>query len=133
MPGPTIVRGFAAFDFAVTALFALPWTADRLIGILFLLDARLFGGAELPVTLSALTLTFANIMGVLGVIWALVRWTAPTLTYARMDAIGRAAVAAIILWHMQQDDLPRIYLLFVATELLGTLVQLALRPRHFPS
>mgnify|MGYP001181999826 FL=1 len=45
MPGPTIVRGFAAFDFAVTALFALPWTADRLIGILFLLDARLLGGA----------------------------------------------------------------------------------------
>ena len=71
-----VIRICAGFDLVVTGLFALPFTAPVFVDTLYALD-RALGGPFATPSLSALGWFFANLAGVLGVLWALVRLYAP--------------------------------------------------------
>ena len=130
MNAKRVVQGFAVFDLAVTGLFAVPGSAILLLDMLDVLDRVLVLGTGFGGAINQTTLAFANIMGVLGVIWAMIRLKSPSFEMARIDAWGRLAVALILIWHLWAG-LPMIFALFVATELIGTAAQLALRRENF--
>ena len=121
----TVIRGFAAFDLVVTTLFALPWTAKLVFALIYELHSILIDANAPHVAIDDLTLVFTNIMGVIGIIWAIVRLRTPTREYARYDAIGRLCVAALFLWYIAGTLTP-IFLFFVVTELVGGIWQLLL-------
>lgn len=117
------IRFFAWLDLAVTGLFALPFTAPLLIDLAYWLhDALPLAPLARPV-LGDTAMAFVNIMGIIGVIWALARLKAPSLLLARLDGWGRLAVAAVLLWYMT-GTLSPVFGLFVLTELAGAAAQL---------
>ncbi len=124
----TVIRGFAAFDLVVTGLFAVPWTATLVLSLIYELHSVLIYANPPGFVIDTMTLAFANIMGVIGVLWAVVRLKRPTRDYARWDAIGRFYVAVVLLWHIA-GSLSPIFLAFVATELIGSVWQILL-PRR---
>ncbi|HEX7777197.1 MAG TPA: hypothetical protein VF449_11795 [Parvibaculum sp.] len=120
-----IIRGFAWLDLAITAPFVVPYLAEALISLIYRIDAAL--GYDTPLLeFGALQMMFVNIMGVLGVIWALVRLRDPNEELARIDALGRLIVAALIIHAITWGATPLLWA-FVATELLGSLAQLRRR------
>jgi len=117
------IRFFAWLDLAVTGLLALPVTAPLVIDLVYWLhDALPLAPLARP-ALGDTAMAFVNIMGIIGVIWALARLKAPSLLLARLDGWGRFAVAAVLLWYMQ-GTLSPVFFLFVLTELAGAAVQL---------
>ncbi len=74
----------------------------------------------------SVALMFVNIMGVLGVIWAMARLANPTEELARLDALGRLIVAALIIHAITWGATPILWL-FVMTELAGSAAQLIQR------
>ena len=116
------MRACAGFDLVVTGLFALPFTAPDFVETLYAL-VRALGGPFATPNLGGLGWFFANLAGVLGVLWALVRLLRPEAWLARADALGRCAVAALIGWNLSLDALPALMWAFVATELLGAAAQ----------
>ncbi|HEU4429551.1 MAG TPA: hypothetical protein VFT98_12400, partial [Myxococcota bacterium] len=99
-----------------------PVPAPAFVSALYAAD-RAFGGGRTTPELGALGLFFANLAGLLGVLWALVRIARPEPWLARADAIARCAVAALIAWGLVGGDLPAVMWAFVATELLGAAAQ----------
>lgn len=79
-----------------------------------------------PPSFDPVALMFVNIMGVLGVIWAIARLTNPTEELARLDALGRMVVAALIIHAITWGATPVLWL-FVMTELAGSVAQLMKR------
>ena len=130
-PGSGAVRFIAGFDLVVTGLFALPFSAHVFVATLYALD-RALGGTLPEPALTPLGWFFANLAGVLGVLWALVRLMRPERWLARADALGRCAVAALIAWYLMTQPLPALLWAFVATELAGAAVQAALQPGPEP-
>lgn len=121
-----IIRGFAWLDFAITLPFALPYVSHWLIGLIYHIDFLLGFASPIP-GFDPVSLMFVNIMGVLGVIWALARIGAPTEYLSRLDGLGRLVVAALIIHAITWGATPVLWA-FVATELAGSAAQLIRRP-----
>ncbi|MFZ3033467.1 MAG: hypothetical protein WA138_05595 [Parvibaculum sp.] len=73
-------------------------------------------------TFDAVSLMFVNIMGILGVIWALARIGSPNEDLSRLDALGRLIVAALIIHAITWGATPLLWA-FVGTELIGSALQ----------
>jgi hypothetical protein len=123
-----IIRAFAWIDFAVTLPFALPYVSYWLIGLIYRLDMQLGLNSPVP-SFDPVSLMFVNIMGVLGVIWALARIGRPSEDLARLDGLGRLVVAALIIHAITWGATPVLWA-FVATELAGSAAQLLRRPEN---
>lgn len=129
-PPRSVIRGCAWLDLAVTAPLAVPGVAGALLGALAALDALLGGAGSLP-AFSPLHWMFVHLAGALGVVWALARLQLPDPRLARIDAIARIFVAGLIIWAIA-GGAPRVFGLFVVTELAGSAVQLVVRNRTEP-
>ena len=117
------IRGVAWADLAVTLPFALPFIAEAVIALIYVLDRWLgFGTPAILFEMGPLAMMFVHIMGVLGVVWALARLRIPSLLLARTDALARLAVAGLILYAMTEGATPVLWL-FAATEIGGSAVQ----------
>jgi hypothetical protein len=108
-----VIRACAALDLVVTGCLAVPPLARALL-------AALAPGMPDP---GGFAWLFVHLSGVLGVLWAAVRLAGPTAGLGWADAAGRAWVGARIGWAVAAGDVPRVFLLFVATEWGGTLAQ----------
>lgn len=117
-----VVRGCAAFDLVVTGLMALPLTAGLFVAVLYATNGWLGGEAAAP-PFAAVHWLFVNIAGALGVLWAVARLVEPTRFLGLADAVGRACVGGLILWHVLANGAPVVLLAFVLTEWLGTGLQ----------
>ncbi|MCE9650713.1 MAG: hypothetical protein K8R18_13920 [Parvibaculum sp.] len=120
-----IIRAFAWLDFTVTLPFALPYVSHWLIALIYRVDMHLGFASPLP-SFDPVSLMFVNIMGVLGVVWALARIGNPTEDLARLDGLGRLVVAALIIHAITWGATPVLWA-FVATELAGSAAQLIRR------
>lgn len=118
-----VVRGWAAFDLVVCALFVLPPVAEMFLAGLFAVNGRLGGSPSLP-PFDALHWLFVGLVGALGVAWATARLLAPLRILGRVDGFARLWVAALILYLVFAAGAPPVLLAFVATELGGALHQL---------
>ncbi|MGV8996827.1 MAG: hypothetical protein ACOH12_07775 [Parvibaculaceae bacterium] len=109
-------------DLAITLPFVQPTISYWLIGYIYHLDQQWMMLSHVPV-FDPLTLMFVNIMGVLGVTWAIARIRFPTEDLARLDALARMIVAALIIHAITWGATPILYV-FVFTEVMGSAVQL---------
>jgi hypothetical protein len=117
-----VIRGWAALDLAVSAMFALPPLAALLLRLLYSLNGRL-GGASVAPPFEAVHWLFVCLMGGLGVVWAVARLVEPVRTLGLIDAVARLWVGALIAYFVFARGAPTVLLLFVATEIGGALHQ----------
>lgn len=121
-----VVRGWALIDVMVTLPLLLPMSAQIYIGMTFRVQTWL--GVPLPAepaSLSALTLLFASLTGLLGLLWALARWSTPSPRIAGIDVLGRVWVGALLVYFMVSSQIPLTFWLFVGIEWIGALHQAA--------
>ncbi|MGN6528826.1 MAG: hypothetical protein ACTHL8_20730 [Burkholderiaceae bacterium] len=107
-----IVRASAVYDLAVTLMFATPWTLALAHAGLQATAAAL-GVAGLP-SLDALHVLFANLMGIVVCVWALVRLRAPEVAFGRFDAGGRLGFAFAEGWALAHGASPLVAAFLVA-------------------
>jgi hypothetical protein len=121
------LRWVAASDLAVTAAFAVPPVGAAVVRTLVDLEHRLTGRTR---AYPGLDSPFTPVMGLLGVLWAAERMVRPGTATAAMDAAARVAVAGWVAHSIRRRTVPVTFAGFVATELLGGLVEVgALRRR----
>jgi hypothetical protein len=126
-----VIRGCAIFDLVVTGLLALPATAGVFIDVLYLVNGW-FGGDAVPPPFVAVQWMFVHLAGALGVLWAVARIAQPTRFLGLADAVGRACVGGLILWHVTAGGAPGVLLAFVLSEWLGTVLQWLVLRRAAP-
>lgn len=122
MTASKIIRLCAGFDLIVTALFALPFLAKAFFSVLFYLNGLISEPVPMP-EFSPLNMLFINLMGTLGVVWALARLAFPMAKFGWIDAWARLWVSALIIFYLTQPGVPVILSLFIATELIGAWAQ----------
>jgi hypothetical protein len=87
-----VVRASAWYDLVVTAGFATPWTYALLHGALAALSTGL-GLGDLP-ALDPLQTLYANLMGSLVLVWAVLRLRRPRPELGLYDGVARVLFAA---------------------------------------
>lgn len=115
-------------DFAVTLPLALPVISYWLLGYIYHVDQVMLMNSPVP-TFEPIAMLFVNITGVLGVIWAVARISTPTEALARLDALARIVVAALIIHAITWGATPVLWL-YVVSEIGGSAAQLIGRPRR---
>lgn len=117
-----VIRYCAIFDLLVTGLFAFPGLAQITMDVLVAINNTALTPYEMP-TLPALAWLFINLMGALGMVWALGRIFQPSASLARVDALARLVVAGLLVYYLSYTAVPAILWVFVITEVLGSLWQ----------
>ena len=123
-----VIRGWAALDLVLSALFAVPTLAALLLGLLYALNGRLGGLSTVP-PFEPVHWLFVCLMGALGVVWAVARLVEPVRSLGLIDAVARLWVSALIAYFVFARGAPIVLVLFLATELGGALHQLWLLRR----
>ena len=121
-PGyPRLVRASAWYDILVTAGFATPWTYAAVHDALSSLGDA-FGLGVLP-ALDPMQTLYANLMGSLVVVWALLRIVDPLPVYGLFDGLARGLFA---LWqaYALAHGAPGLLWPFLAVEATFGLAQL---------
>jgi hypothetical protein len=119
-----LLRFIAWFDLIVTGVFALPFIAWPLLVLVMQGETALFGQARVHALPQAPWSLFVNLMGILGVIWALARLMVDDRRLVQLDAVGRVAVAVAILYGLFALNLPLLFAAFVVTELGGAALEI---------
>ena len=117
-----VVYFSALYDLIITAPFAFPWSARWLSGVLAQVheSASLSGSA--PSLADPFALLFANLMGTIVVIWAVIRLRSPTLESGAFDTLGRVLFSCWM-WFAWVSGGSSLLLHFLAAEVLWALVQ----------
>ncbi len=129
-----LMRAMTWFDLALCAALAIPFIAPIFIGLLSevssLIGSRRLG---MPGGFSAF---FINLAGLFGVLWNIIMLTSVDRRHHLIDMVARAGVIGLLLWHFLFSNLPPIFLIFVATELIGAVVKsnwlVATKPAALP-
>ncbi|MEU3838764.1 hypothetical protein AB0E88_01800 [Streptomyces sp. NPDC028635] len=112
-----VVRTSAWYDLVVTAGFATPWTYALVHDALSTLgDAT--GLGTLP-ALDPIEILYANLMGSVVVVWALLRITEPLPVHGLFDGIARALFAAWQAYALAHGAPRWLWLFFVAEVAFG--------------
>lgn len=110
----------AVYDIAVTAVFATPWTAAFVLGVLAdVHDAAGLPGEDMPV-FDTSHLLFVTLFGVVVTMWGVVRVLRPTPFLISVDTVGRAAFAVWFIWALLEGH-SAVIVVFLVLE-LGFLV-----------
>lgn len=112
-------RRVAWFDLWVTTPFALPFFAEIYVSLVYYVHFQLGFGGTVP-GFAPIHWMFINIMGVLAVLWALIRLRLPIREFALADAYARLVVAALIVYWIWLGATP-VLAAFVVTEIAGAL------------
>ncbi|TJZ58643.1 hypothetical protein FCH28_00140 [Streptomyces piniterrae] len=116
-----IVRASAWYDLVVTAGFATPWTYALLHGGLSSLSGSL-GLGVLP-ALAPMETLYANLMGSVVVVWALLRIVKPLPVHGLFDGVARTLFAMWQAYALAHGAM-RLLWLFFAVEVVFGLVEL---------
>ncbi|MEU9120962.1 hypothetical protein AB0C96_14070 [Streptomyces sp. NPDC048506] len=116
-----LVRASAWYDLVVTAGFATPWTYPLLHDVLSSLGSAFDLGALPP--LDPMQILYANLMGSVVVVWALLRIIRPLPVHGLLDGVARTLFA---LWqaYALAHGATRVLWLFFAVEAAFGVVQL---------
>lgn len=116
-----VVRASAWYDLVVTAGFATPWTYAWVHGGLSSLGGTL-GLGVLP-ALDPMQTLYANLMGSVVLVWAVLRIVRPLPVHGLLDGVARTLFA---MWqaYAMADGAPRLLLPFFVVEVAFGVVQL---------
>lgn len=116
-------RAGAAYDLAVTAPFATPWTASLVLDLFRAAHTGLDLPGSPPPEPDALTLLFISLFGSAVLMWSLARWYRPERLLISIDTVGRAAFSVWFAWALYQGQ-SAITVLFLVLELAWCAAQL---------
>ncbi|MFE9204605.1 hypothetical protein [Micromonospora sp. NPDC007230] len=116
-----LVRASAWYDLVITAGFATPWTYALLHGTLSQLG-RALGLGVLP-ALDPMQTLYANLMGSVVVVWALLRIVQAQPVHGLLDGVARTLFAAWQTYALAHGA-TRLLWLFLVVEVAFGLVQL---------
>ncbi|MCZ4121032.1 hypothetical protein [Streptomyces sp. H39-S7] len=122
-----VVRASAWYDLVVTAGFATPWTYALMHDALSSLGDAL-GTGRLP-ELDPIQTLYANLMGSVVVVWAVLRILRPLPVHGLLDGVARTLFAAWQAYALAHGA-PRFLWLFLVMEVAFGMVQLAPWWRH---
>ncbi|WP_043687147.1 hypothetical protein [Streptomyces xylophagus] len=117
-----VVRASAWYDLVVTAGFATPWTYALVQDALSSLG-RDWGLGVLP-ELDPVQTLYANLMGSVVVVWAVLRLVRPLVLYGLLDGVARVLFTAWQGYALAQGA-PRFLWLFLTVEAVFGVLQLA--------
>jgi hypothetical protein len=117
-----IVRTSAAYDLAVTWVFALPWSFAWVYSLLQSLASSLALPGEFT-PLNPGHMLMANLLGSVVIVWSLARWLQPSIVLGRLDALARALFAMWQIYAVSQG-VSSIVLAFTFFEILFGSLQL---------
>jgi magnesium-transporting ATPase (P-type) len=118
-----IVRTSAAYDLAVTWVFALPWTFAWVYGLLQNVASSMALPGDFP-PLNPAHMLMANLLGSVVIVWSLARWLQPSVLLGRLDALARALFAIWQIYAVTQGA-SGIILAFTVFEIVFGVLQLA--------
>ncbi|MEU5657216.1 hypothetical protein ABZ802_16560 [Streptomyces sp. NPDC047737] len=113
VPYLSVVRASAWYDLVVTAGFATPWTYGLLHGVLSSAGEAL-GLGPLPAQ-DPMQILYANLMGSVVVVWAVLRLARPLPEHGLYDGAARALFAAWQGYALAHGG-PRLLWLFLVVE-----------------
>jgi hypothetical protein len=108
-----IVALSALYDLLVTGAFATPWTARLAVAQLASLHTTLGLRGLVPSIDGVVPLFFANLMGSLVVVWALVRLRARTAFLGAADTLGRVLFSTWMIYGLIHGATPLLGVLLV--------------------
>ncbi|WP_405947739.1 hypothetical protein OG588_15155 [Streptomyces prunicolor] len=117
-----VVRASAWYDLVVTAGFATPWTYALVHDALSALG-RAWGLGVLP-ELDPIQTLYANLMGSVVVVWAVLRLVRPLPLYGLLDGVARVLFTVWQAYALAQGA-PRFLWLFLVVEAMFGVLQLA--------
>ncbi|HEX8064123.1 MAG TPA: hypothetical protein VF535_13030 [Allosphingosinicella sp.] len=124
-----LVRASAAWDLAVTAGFATPWTFAMVHAALNALGSALGLGA-FP-ELDLMQILYANLMGSVVVVWSLLRLVRPMKLHGLFDGTARVLFSAWMAYALARGA-PALVWAFLIPETIWGVLQLApWLDRHF--
>jgi hypothetical protein len=113
-----VARGVALYDVVSTLGMALPGLSVLTLRFYAFLHESLGLAGEFPAFAPAHQL-FVNIVGILAFLWAVARIRLLDRFLVACDAYGRLVVASVILYYTFALGVSQVFLIFVATELIG--------------
>lgn len=116
------VRVVAFMDLALTAPLAIPEISNAYAALL-LSGFGLLGDPSAYVPLPLTTSVFCVLTGILGILWNGCRFLRPDSFLVRADIWGRMGVATALTYFLVVHQAPVILWAFVATELIGALIE----------
>lgn len=127
VPPSVALRAVGSFDLLVTAIFAVPGLSHLFIALIDEIGVMTGLAPELP-PFSPFAMFMVNLAGVLGVCWNLVILRTRSWEMLRINIVARWLVAALIIGYVLIEDVTPIILLFVISEIGGSLVEHRQRP-----
>ncbi|WP_327183102.1 hypothetical protein [Streptomyces sp. NBC_01334] len=124
-----VVRASAWYDLVVTAGFATPWTYALVHDVLSSWS-RAWGLGTFPQTDPIQTL-FANLMGSVVIVWAVLRLAAPLPVHGLLDGLARALFTAWMAYALAQGA-PGVLWPFLCVEAAWGVAQLLPWLRSMP-
>ncbi|WP_314225664.1 hypothetical protein [Streptomyces zaehneri] len=124
-----VVRASAWYDLVVTAGFATPWTYALVHDVLSSWS-RAWGLGAFPQTDPVQTL-FANLMGSVVIVWAVLRLAGPLAVHGLLDGVARALFTAWMAYALAQGA-PGVLWPFLGVEAAWGVAQLAPWLRSMP-
>lgn len=118
----TIIRAGAAYDFIATVGFVPPFAAMTLASLMHL-HTRLGLPGTMPV-FNAQQLLFANLLGIIVIVWAMLRLIRPLPYYGFVDAIGRLGFISTMMYYVFALNVSYVLLGFAALEASWMILQL---------
>jgi hypothetical protein len=109
-------------DVLLTLPFAIPVVVQHVLLGIAALD-RSIGRTSLALPLDPHTVLFANLMGVLAVLWNGARVVATSTDLARLDVPARWIVASLLVGYVVLAGATPLLLAFVVTEVVGAWIQ----------
>lgn len=128
--GRRLVVASALYDIAMTTVFATPWTATAMFGLLNTLHHSAgFAGAPLP-AFSPTQLFFVGLLGCVVTTWSVVRvlWPSPQLGFA--DGLTRVAFSLWMAWALSMGATQLLVGILVVEAAFGVAQLTAFRPRR---
>ena len=116
------VRVVALVDLLLTAPLAVPEFSNAYAALL-LSGFGWLGKASAYVPLPLTTSVFCVLTGILGILWNGCRLLRADAFLVRADILGRAAVAAALVYFLLEHQAPVVLWAFVVTELGGALIE----------
>lgn len=119
----TLNRVLACIDLPIVAAMSLPLTAGWLVALIQGADAMLGLGTP-SLAFPPMAWLFLHVGGVLGVMWAVLRLARPDdVLITRIDAWGRLATSALIIYCVALTGATPVLLVFLISEVGGAVLE----------
>lgn len=116
-----IIRAGATYDFIASVGFAPPFAAATLATLRHMHTALRMGGSIPAFTVQQLL--FTNLMGIVIILWALLRLIKPLPYYGFVDALARVVYATTMLYYIVVLHVSTVLAGFACLEILWATLQ----------